>query len=248
MNLYGLIGYPLTHSFSKKYFTEKFTNSGLSDLVRYELFPLRNIEEFESLLKQYAPNLKGLNVTIPYKITVMPLLTYLDERAEKVGSVNTIAVLSDGTTKGYNTDIDGFQQSLSPLILANHSHALILGTGGAAKGVAYVLDKAGIDYTLVSRKLEAGQLSYQQLDRKIMEQHTLVINTTPLGMFPNIELYPDIPYQHVGNRHFFYDLVYNPAQTLFLQKAAMQGASVKNGLEMLYLQAEQSWRIWCNPT
>ncbi len=247
MQLFGLIGYPLTHSFSKEYFTQKFTALGIAETARYELFPLLNIQAFLPLLQSQQPFLQGLNVTIPYKISVMPFLSEMDDQVLQIGSVNTITISPEGSTKGYNTDVYGFEQSLLPLLRDQHRHALILGGGGAAKAVVFVLNKLNIGYTVVSRHPKQGQLSYQQLTADIMHQHTLVINTTPLGMYPSIGEYPPIPYQYAGNGHLFYDLIYRPERTVFLQNAARQGAAVKNGLEMLHLQAERAWQIWNNP-
>ncbi|KAA3640402.1 MAG: shikimate dehydrogenase [Bacteroidetes bacterium] len=246
MRLFGLIGYPLSHSFSKKYFTEKFEKEGILN-CRYELFPLESIEKFPELVK-IQPDLAGLNVTIPYKELVIPFLDELDEAAEAVGAVNTIRK-KDGKLKGFNTDIYGFEQSLVNL-LDTRDHkpekALVLGTGGAAKAVIYVLKKLNIDSHTVSRHAGKGYFTYDDLNDHIIGEHRLIINTTPLGMSPNINNLPLIPYPSLGPEHFLFDLVYNPAITAFLAKGKNAGAAISNGLEMLYLQAEKAWDIW-NP-
>lgn len=239
--LLGLIGYPLTHSFSKKYFSEKFDRQGLTG-YSYELFPLENINDFPKLVEQ-RPTLAGLNVTIPYKVSVIPFLDELDETAKAVGAVNTIKVGSR-ILKGYNTDVFGFEESLSPLLKPHHRQALIAGTGGASKAVAYVLTKLAIHFHFVSRTPRAGELSYQEIDKQVMNTHKLIINTTPLGMYPKVNDCPDFPYENVTSEHLFYDLVYNPSETLFLKKAKSFGAAIKNGEEMLVLQAEKAWEIW----
>lgn len=244
--LFGLIGYPLSHSFSKKYFTEKYITESIDNCF-YELFPLEKIDHFPKLLKDH-PNFSGINVTIPYKEAVLPFLHELDEEAAAVGAVNTIA-FKDGKLKGFNTDIYGFEISLSKLIESREQRpekALILGTGGAAKAVAYVLGKLKIEFKYVSRKKDKGNITYQDLDEKKLTDHRLIINTTPLGMSPNINNLPLIPYHFIGKEHFLFDLVYNPAETAFLKKGNNVGAATSNGLEMLFLQAEKAWEIW-NP-
>jgi shikimate dehydrogenase len=243
MKTYGLIGFPLSHSFSKGFFQEKFEKENITG-CRYENFPIPGISQFTALLEQY-PALNGLNVTIPYKEAVIPFLDGLSKAAAQIGAVNCIHI-KNGKKKGYNTDVIGFTQSLQPLLQPYHTRALVLGTGGAAKAVMYALQELGIGYTVVSRQVGPtdGSMPYYLLDQAIMKQHTLIINTTPLGMYPKTDSYPDIPYQHIGSRHLLYDLVYNPAETLFLQKGAAQGAVTKNGHEMLILQAEASWQIW----
>lgn len=240
MQTLGLIGYPLSHSFSKAYFTEKFEKENI-DEHEYQLFPLATISEVKALLTK--ENLKGLNVTIPYKQQVIPFLDELDEEAAKVGAVNTIKIV-DGKTKGFNTDIYGFEYSLQPLLKSHHKKALILGTGGAAKAVAYVLEKLNIAYIFVSRKPTEKQLAYSDIDEVILKEHTILINTTPLGMYPKIDACPTLPYQQLTDQHILYDLVYNPAETLFMTKGKAQKAVVKNGLDMLHLQAEKAWGIW----
>ena len=241
MQQFGLIGYPLSHSFSKGYFTEKFKKENITD-ARYDIFPLENIESFKTLCEQ-TPNLSGLNVTIPYKQQVIPFLDNLDEAAAKVGAVNTIKFVN-GKKTGYNSDIYGFEMSLKPMLENFHDYALILGTGGASKAVEYVLDKLNIPFQYVSRAKSANCTSYQEIDETLMSKAKIIINTSPVGMYPNIDNAPDIPYQFITDKHLLYDLVYNPEETLFLKKGKEQGATVKNGLEMLYLQAEKSWNIW----
>ncbi|MBT8219259.1 MAG: shikimate dehydrogenase [Bacteroidia bacterium] len=242
MKQFGLIGYPLSHSFSKKYFTEKFEQLKLEDHA-YDLFPIDQIDLFPSLIKTY-PNLVGLNVTIPYKSKVMEFLDEIDESAIEIGAVNTIKIL-DGRLIGYNTDVHGFHQSLLPLIEEDeHFHALILGNGGAAKAVIWVLEHLQIEYNIVSRKDNIQTIKYSDLDNLMIENHKLIINTTPLGMAPNEDSFPPIPYDALGQEHILYDMVYNPVETRFMKFGSKRGAIVKNGLEMLHLQADRSWEIW----
>jgi len=245
MRRYGLIGYPLTHSFSQKYFTEKFAREGIEDCA-YSNFPLASIDELPAVLAD--PELCGLNITIPYKEQV---LSFLDERSPVVaaiGACNCIRI-DGGRRIGHNTDVVGFEQSLLPKLASHHRQALVLGTGGASKAVEYVLEKLGIAYRLVTRRPRAGtrDLGYEQVDEAVMRSHTLVVNTTPLGMYPRVEECPPLPYEAVRPEHYFFDLIYNPARTLFLLKAEERGAVVENGHEMLLLQAEESWRIWQEP-
>jgi shikimate dehydrogenase len=239
--LFGLIGYPLTHSFSKNYFTQKFQREGVSDCV-YELFPLEQIESFPDLIAAHS-NLTGLNVTIPYKEKVLPYLTELSDAVKEVGACNCIKVQNDKLT-GYNTDVTGFENSLKPLLKPNHTRALVLGTGGAAKAVVWVLKKLGIAYGYVSRRTGDGMLSYDELTEEIIRRYPLIINTTPLGMQPNVESKPSLPYKAIGEEHLCYDLVYNPVKTGFLAEAEKRGAVIKNGQEMLELQAEAAWAVW----
>lgn len=249
LNLFGLIGYPLTHSFSKKYFSNKFEKEEISN-CQYELFPIESIDELPFLIQKH-PSLKGLNVTIPYKEVVFPFLNEIDEAAKKVGAVNTIKI-KDGKLIGYNTDVYGFEISLKKSLAEHFKNkpntknkaTLILGTGGAAKAVAYVLKKLNIDFKFVSRQAHKGNLMYQDLNKEILQDHFLIINTTPLGTAPNIQNCPSIPYNFINDSHFLYDLVYNPEKTLFLNNGAKNGARTSNGLEMLYLQAEKAWEIW----
>lgn len=245
MTTYGLIGYPLGHSFSQKYFTEKFANEGID--AQYGLFPLQQISEVEQLLSS-TPTLAGFNVTIPYKQQIMQYLDELDEEAAAVGAVNVVKVTyASGVRhlKGYNSDIYGFYTSIKPLLRPHNTKALILGTGGASKAVATMLAKLGIEYKFVSREARtADMLTYSQLTPDIMQEYTVIVNTSPVGMYPHVDECPAIPYQYITERHLAYDLVYNPLETLFMKRAAEGGAVVKNGLEMLHLQAEKAWEIW----
>ncbi|UKT63679.1 shikimate dehydrogenase family protein [Pedobacter mucosus] len=245
MKTYGLIGYPLSHSFSKKYFTEKFLAEGIVD-HQYELFSIENINSLPDLLSQ-DPSLSGLNVTIPHKVSVLPFLDEIDVAAETIGAVNCISIrYFEGETylKGYNTDAFGFEESLKPLLKPQHQKALVFGDGGAAKAVKYTLDKLNIEYLVVVRKKVAGTILYSELTPEVLTAHKLLINTTPLGMSPNFDTYPEIDYQYIGKDHLAYDLVYNPLKTSFLEKTEAQGAETKNGLEMLHKQAEKAWSIW----
>ncbi|MEM6963734.1 MAG: shikimate dehydrogenase [Bacteroidota bacterium] len=240
--LFTLIGYPLSHSFSRKYFSEKFEKEGISN-HEYTLSPLEQIESFPELLQSH-PNLVGLNVTIPYKEQVIPFLDEVSEEAAEVGAVNTIKI-QEGKLKGYNTDTYGFEKSLCDFLGEKKiAHALVLGTGGAAKAVVFVLKKMGIHPILVSRNPKKGDLTYADLDSEIFEECQLIVNTTPLGMLPTVDTFPDLPYYRLNNKYYLYDLVYNPEKTMFLQKGAAKGVAVRNGLEMLHLQAERAWEIW----
>lgn len=247
MNLYGLIGFPLTHSFSKRYFTDKFIREKIKE-SSYELFEIKSLEELPALLKK--KDLRGLNVTIPYKKDVIAFLDDLDDAsAERIGAVNTIKVYADGSTKGFNTDYYGFQQSLVEWLdrrgeSCSNFKALVLGNGGAAKAVRVALQDLKVEYTLVSRQKSDDCASYEELNEELMSTHLLIINTTPLGTYPNTEECPLIPYEWVTRKHYLYDLVYNPAETLFLKNGAAKGAATQNGLKMLELQAEKAWEIW----
>ncbi|MCZ4223889.1 shikimate dehydrogenase family protein [Pedobacter rhodius] len=247
MKTYGLIGYPLSHSFSKKYFTEKFLHEGIAD-HQYELFPIEYITSLPGLL-EVNPSLCGLNVTIPHKISVLDYLNEIEEAAEKIGAVNCISIKKFGNEiylKGYNTDAYGFEASLKPLLKPQHDKALVFGDGGAAKAVKYVLQKLNIDYQVVVRKATNGAILYGDVTPEILKSHKLLVNTTPLGMLPDIATYPAIDFMQLDAGHLAYDLVYNPLETTFLTKAAERGAAIKNGLEMLYKQAEKAWDIWNN--
>lgn len=241
MRLFGLIGFPLSHSFSKGFFAEKFEKEGIEG-CSYENFPIPAIEQFPSLWKEH-PQLEGLNVTIPYKQAVIPFLDDFSEAAKAIGAVNCIR-LRNNKLKGHNTDVIGFRRSLEPLLKPHHTKALILGAGGAAKAVKFALEQLGITYTEVSRKYFDGTIAYDAINEEIMQTHPLIINTTPLGMYPNVAEAPPIPYQFINKDHLLYDLIYNPAETQFMQNGAARGATVKNGHEMLILQAEASWEIW----
>ena len=245
MRTFGLIGFPLSHSFSKKFFSEKFENEQISG-CKYELFPMENAEDMIDLIKK-NPSLCGLNVTIPHKVNVMPFLNEIDAAAKEIGAVNCISIQQNGAEpilKGYNTDAYGFAESLKPLLEKQHKGALIFGNGGAAKAVKYVLNQLEIPYLVVVRNPAPNAILYAAITAELLAEYKLLINTTPLGMLPNLDSYPLIPYQYLTKQHLAYDLVYNPEETLFLAKAKAQGAQVKNGLEMLYLQAERSWYIW----
>lgn len=242
-NRFGLLGKNISYSFSQGYFTQKFKDMGLSD-HSYENFDIQSIDNLNQVLAE--KNLKGLNVTIPYKQEVIPYLTELDDQAAKIGAVNTIKITKKGL-KGYNTDAHGFQKSLEPLLQTHHKNALILGTGGASKAVRYVLDELGISHTYVSRNKKEGQYTYDDLDQTIIQENTVIINCTPLGTFPKTEAKPDLPYQFIGDKHLLYDLIYNPEKTTFLQMGEAQGATICNGLQMLILQAEKAWEIWNTP-
>ncbi|WBM75921.1 shikimate dehydrogenase [Saprospira grandis] len=242
MQLYGLLGKSLQHSFSPNYFNQKFAKAGLP--AEYKAFPLDQIEALPELLAQY-PNLKGLNVTIPYKQAVVPYLSVLAPTAVAVGAVNCIQFLPNGQLMGHNTDVMGFRLGLQELLGEGPAlQALVLGHGGAARAVAHALELEEIPHKVVSRTPERWQLSYSDLSPELLEDYQLIVNTTPLGMYPNIDQAPSLPYEAIGPNHYLYDLVYNPAQTLFLQKGAEQGAKTLNGLPMLIGQAEKSWEIW----
>jgi shikimate dehydrogenase len=241
MRLFGLIGYPLSHSFSKKFFTEKFEEEGLND-CRYELFSIASINELRNVLDKHY-DLCGLNVTIPYKEEVLPFLHEADDVVKKIKACNCI-IIKNGKLKGYNTDVEGFERSLKKQLQSHHTKALILGTGGAAKAVEFVLQKLGIDFRYVSRKSSVNNYSYEELTPGIIADHKLIINTTPLGLYPTVNEAPQIPYEALTPRHYLFDLVYNPEKSLFLQKGEERGAVIKNGYEMLVIQAEESWRIW----
>lgn len=244
MSLFGLIGYPLGHSFSQKFFTEKFEKENIE--ATYQLFPLENIELFPELIKN-NPHLCGLNVTIPYKEKVIPYLDELDETAKEIGAVNVIKFVrtnNDLKLIGYNSDVIGFENSLKRLLKPHHTKALILGTGGASKGVAFVLKKLGIEYKFVSRTSNSEQLTYEDLTPCLIKEYPLIINASPVGTFPNTKDCPVIPYGGLSEKHLLYDLIYNPEKTLFLAKGEVQQSVIKNGLEMLHGQALAAWEIW----
>ncbi|MEM1327356.1 MAG: shikimate dehydrogenase [Bacteroidota bacterium] len=243
-NLYALIGYPLSHTFSPPYFNEKFERESIAD-SHYIAMPLSTIEELPEQLDRYS-NLKGMNVTLPYKQSVMAYLDEHSDGAQRIGAVNTIQ-FKDGKRIGHNTDAIGFESSLKELIQNVQQpllRALVLGNGGAAQAVYYVLDKLNIPYQKVSRSRQKGDLIYSDINEGVILGHSLIINTTPLGMSPHINTAPDLPYHALHAGHYLYDLVYNPEETLFLQQGKKQGASIMNGLKMLYLQAEAAWKIW----
>lgn len=243
MKQYGLIGYPLGHSFSKQYFTEKFEREGLQDCF-FEAFPIKSIAEFNSLLDT-NPDLKGLGVTIPYKEQVLPFVHEQSEEVRFIGATNSIKITGKKLI-AYNTDIIGFEQSFIKGLQPSHTRALVLGTGGASKAVQYVLTKLGIQYLVVTRNevKHDGFINYSSIDEKIMDEYSIIINCTPVGMSPNENVAPEIPYDLITGNHYLYDLVYKPAKTLFLQKGEARGATIENGYEMLLIQAEASWKIW----
>lgn len=244
MSTYGLIGYPLGHSFSKLYFTEKFNKENINSI--YNLFPIENINLVSDLISSNL-DLRGFNVTIPYKQQIIPFLDEVEEEASAIGAVNVVKIIErDGKRilKGYNSDIYGFYESIRPLIKTCHKKALILGTGGASKAIAAMLRKLNIIYTFVSRSAKDGQLSYLDINAQIMKEYTVIINCSPVGMSPNVDEAPMLPYEYFTDEHIAYDLVYNPLETKFLKLAKEHGATTKNGLEMLYLQAERAWSIW----
>lgn len=240
---YGLIGKNIEYSFSRNYFNKKFTDANDSKSI-YVNFDLENISQFTEILSNHS-NIKGLNVTIPYKQSIIPYLDSLSKKAKKIGAVNTIRVTKNGNLKGYNTDWYGFYHSLKPILNNKiHKKALILGTGGAGKAIEYTLKKLNISYLFVSRQVQEGAISYTDITAELMQEYTILINTTPLGTFPNTEQYPSIPYQYISKNHIAFDLIYNPKQTAFLRQAEQQGAITKNGYEMLVLQAEKAWKLW----
>jgi shikimate dehydrogenase len=242
MRLFGLIGYPLSHSFSEKYFNEKFEKEGLAD-CRFENFPIPSIDGFPKLLID-NPELKGLAVTIPYKQLVLPYLDSADHIPKGLNACNCIKI-QNGKLSGFNTDHIGFEKSLTPLLRSHHRKALILGNGGATEAVAFVLNKLGIEFDIVSRQLHNGSsLIYADITEQLVKESPLIINTTPLGMYPRVNEYPPIPYSAISDKHLLYDLVYNPEKTLFLQKGEERGAVIKNGYEMLRLQADENWKCW----
>ena len=242
MRQFGLVGKSLSHSFSKTYFEEKFRRENISD-ASYSLFEIAEIQEIVPFIQQHL-DLAGFNVTIPYKQTIIPYLDALSEEAAKVNAVNTVLIQHIDNkiyTKGFNTDIIGFRQSLEGVMLPNK--ALVLGTGGAAAAITYVLEGLGCRCTAVSRDEKRG-LPYSALTEEVIRQHLLIVNCTPLGTHPDINKKPDIPYEGISGEHFLYDLVYNPAETAFIREGTLRGAKVLNGLSMLHAQAEAAWRLW----
>jgi shikimate dehydrogenase len=234
---FGIIGYPLGHTFSPQFFRKKFQEEG-SIGCTYKVFPISDVEGYHHIDKS---DISGFNVTIPYKETIMPFLDEIDSEAQEIGAVNTIWI-HQGKSIGYNTDVYGFENSLKPLLREHHKKALILGNGGAAKALKYVLKKLDIDFSIVSRKNK--DFNYNKINAGIIEEHKIIINTTPLGMAPYNKKQPNLPYQLISSDHLLYDLIYNPEKTLFLKHGERQGATIKNGHEMLILQAEKSWEIW----
>jgi shikimate dehydrogenase len=244
MKLYGLIGYPLGHSFSEKYFTEKFYREGIKDCV-YKTFSLKTIDALPELLLQH-PGLCGLNITIPYKQDIISFVTDTSHLPKGLNACNCVKIY-DGKIIGYNTDVIGFEKSLLPLLQSHHTHALILGNGGAAEAVKYVLRKLKVNFKIAGRSLKNDtDYVYENIDETIITSHTLIINTTPLGTFPNADGCPALPYEFITPRHYLFDLVYNPSKTMFLQHGENKGAAIKNGYDMLEIQADESWAIWNN--
>lgn len=236
MHHYGIIGYPLHHSFSAKYFSEKFEREGIE--AEYSLYPI-GMEDLRLKIEDLFHRLDGINVTMPYKQTIIPYLDRLDETAEAVGAVNVVH-----KRVGYNTDCIGFMESIKPLLRAFDRKALVLGTGGASKAVCYGLKQLGIAPTLVSRTPKDGMIGYSDLTEGLMAEHTIIVNCTPLGMVPDTESYPPIPYELISAQHLLFDCIYNPEETVFLRKGRAQGATIQNGIEMLYGQAKAAWKIW----
>ena len=244
MDKYGLIGYPLGHSFSIGYHNQRFADEGIH--AKYINFEISNIEQLIEVLSQ-NPDLKGLNVTIPYKEKVMEYLDYISPEARAIGAVNVIRVIHEGkkiVLRGYNSDVIGFTQSIEPMLESYHKKALVLGTGGASKAVAYGLKSLGIEPVFVSRYERPGTIQYQNITPDVVKEYNVIVNCTPLGMFPKVDSCPDLPYEALDDRNILYDLIYNPDETLFMKKGAERGAAVKNGLEMLLLQAFASWEYW----
>ncbi|MDP4662128.1 MAG: shikimate dehydrogenase [Salibacteraceae bacterium] len=237
MKKFGLIGNPLAHSFSEKFFTEKFKRESIQD-CSYKLFPLQRIDQLPALLEK--ENLQGFNVTIPYKESVLSYLNQLSDEAKQIGAVNCV-LIQDEKLIGHNTDVFGFEVSISQWLNKPIKQALILGNGGSAKAVKFALKRLEIPFEIVSR---SGALNYENLPASLVHDSHLIINTTPLGMSPQTEAFPDIAYEAIGSQHFVFDLIYNPSETPFLRKCKLAGASIKNGAEMLKLQAEKSWEIW----
>lgn len=238
---YGLVGHPLGHSFSRRYFTEKFAREHID--AEYLNFDIADAAELRRIVAE-TPGLRGLNVTIPHKQAVMPLLDEISDEAREIGAVNVIGITPHGLLKGYNSDVTGFRESLRPLLREHHRRALVLGTGGASRAVVYGLRREGIEPHYVSRTPGEGRIAYDELTPEIMEAHTVIVNCTPVGMFPHTDEAPTLPYALLTPGHLLYDLVYNPEETRFLALGREHGAATKNGLEMLHLQAEAGWRCW----
>jgi len=239
---FGLLGRKISYSFSKGYFTDKFAKENFEGCT-YENFDIEDITTFPEIIKNTL-DLKGLNVTIPYKETVLPFLDKLSKKAALIGAVNTIKITKKGKLKGYNTDYYGFKKSLQPLLKEHHKKALILGTGGASKGVAFALQELKISYTFVSRDPKENAIDYDHINAATFDIYHIIINSTPVGTSPNVDLFPLIPYEYFTKKHIAFDLIYNPAETHFLKKAKENGAQIKNGLDMLIYQAEKAWKIW----
>ncbi len=245
MDKYGLIGFPLGHSFSKAFFTEKFSREGID--ARYDNYEIERAEELREVVRM-NPELRGLNCTIPHKQAIMPMLDWISEEARAIGAVNVIRIRrneeGEPRLEGFNSDVIGFRESIKPLLSQEHRKALVLGTGGASHSVCYALTQLGIEWKLVSRSKRANMYTYDELTSEVVKEHKVIVNCSPVGMFPHTDEAPQLPYDAIGKGHLLFDLIYNPAETLFLQRGAERGATVKNGQEMLELQALESWRIW----
>ncbi len=242
--LFGLVGKNISYSFSKNYFSKKFEELELPNHT-YVNFDLENIDDFSKVIHEFKFHLKGLNVTIPYKQDVFLHLDKVHKVARKVGAVNTIRVTKKGKLKGYNTDVIGFQKSIEPLLKPHHTKALILGTGGASKAIAFVFKQLGIAYLKVSRNpKKKKEIGYNALTKELLQEYTMIVNSSPVGTFPKVDQKPNIPYQFLTKNHLLYDLIYNPIETAFLSEGKLRGATIKNGYQMLELQAEASWAIW----
>tara|TARA_B110000003_G_scaffold235095_1_gene239085 strand:- start:5837 stop:6601 length:765 start_codon:yes stop_codon:yes gene_type:complete len=242
--IFGLVGKNISYSFSKGYFLNKFIKHKLDNHL-YLNFDIENIEDLLGVINKYKTSIKGLNITIPYKQSIFKYLDKIDKTAKKIGAVNTVGFTDNGELKGYNSDVFGFKNSLVPLLQKHHTNALILGTGGASNAVSFVLEELGLKYYKVSRApKQKEQISYSEINKELIRETTIIINCSPVGTFPNIEDKPLLPYQFITNNHLLYDLIYNPEETSFLAEGKKHGAQIKNGLEMLELQAEESWRIW----
>ena len=244
MDKYGLIGYPLGHSFSIGYHNQRFADEGIN--AKYINFEIPSIDSLPEVLNS-NPELKGLNVTIPYKEKVIEFLDYISPEARAIGAVNVIRVVHEGKNiklRGYNSDVIGFTQSIEPMLESYHKKALVLGTGGASKAIAYGLKSLGIEPVFVSRYERPGTIQYGSITPEVVHEYPVIVNCTPLGMFPKVDTCPDLPYEAMDDKNILYDLIYNPDETLFMTLGAKQGASVKNGLEMLLLQAFASWEFW----
>jgi shikimate dehydrogenase len=241
MKLFGLVGHTLSHSFSKDYFAKKFLAENITD-CKYENFELKRIEKLPQLIADH-PELQGLNITIPYKESVIPYINVLDEIVDEIGACNCIH-LQNNKLYGFNTDVKGFKRSIQNKLKPHHKKALVLGTGGSSKAVQFALRLLDIEHCTVSRHPKLQQIGYEEVGDQMMEDYKIIINTTPLGMFPNVDDDPPIPYEYITPDHLLYDLIYNPAKTRFLQQGEFHGAEICNGYEMLTMQAEESWKIW----
>ncbi len=243
MRKFGLIGRNISYSFSQNYFSIKFKDENILDAT-YQNFDIQSIDQFKKEILA-TDHLAGLNVTIPFKEEIIPLLDKVDKKARKIGAVNTIKITKKGKTKGYNTDCYGFKKSLKPILKKQHKNALILGTGGASKAIAYVLKQLNIDYKFVSRTASNNaDYTYTDVNQELINNHQIIINCTPVGTYPKVDQAPDIPYQFITSHHILYDLIYNPSTTLFLQEGKNKGATIINGYDMLVFQAEKAWKIW----